>query len=149
EPVSTESLIPHEDRIATLSDVLLQVEQKGGIADFRSEEEFTGEMQPKSTAKAGHIPSAVNLPEASFVQGPTNTFLSVEAIEKKLAEQGLSKDDDVVSYCNTGRSASVGYFVLRLAGYDKVQLYDGSMSEWTARGQSVVCPADLSGPDAK
>jgi thiosulfate/3-mercaptopyruvate sulfurtransferase len=47
----------------------------------------------------------------------------------------------VITYCNTGRQASVGYFVMRLTGHDNVSLYDGSMAEWTA---DASCPVDAS-----
>ncbi|GMW02844.1 MAG: putative thiosulfate sulfurtransferase [Candidatus Hydrogenedentota bacterium] len=142
-PVSTESLKPQEDRLATLDEVKARVKIRQGLADFRSEEEFSGAKQAKSASKAGHIPSAVNLPESTFVEGPSNTFISVESIEKMLGAKGLGKSEPVIAYCNTGRSASVGYFVLRLTGHDVVELYDGSMSEWTARDQEVECPVDL------
>ena len=37
-----------------------------------------------------------------------------------------------ISYCNTGHTAALNWFVLsEVLGRDEVALYDGSMTEWT------------------
>ena len=43
---------------------------------------------------------------------------------------GATPDKEVVTYCQTGQRGSHTYFVLRLLGYPKVRMYDGSWQEW-------------------
>lgn len=45
---------------------------------------------------------------------------------------GITPDKEILVYCRTGVRASHAYFVLRLLGYPKVRLYDGSFVEWSA-----------------
>jgi thiosulfate/3-mercaptopyruvate sulfurtransferase len=40
--------------------------------------------------------------------------------------------DRTVVYCGGGISATVDVFALAVLGRDDVQLYDGSLTEWTA-----------------
>ena len=49
---------------------------------------------------------------------------------------GITPDRKVVTYCNSGMQASQSYFTLKYLGYD-VSMYDGSMSEWNAKGAPV------------
>jgi thiosulfate/3-mercaptopyruvate sulfurtransferase len=40
----------------------------------------------------------------------------------------------VLLYCNTARRISHTYVVLRHLGYTDVMFYEGSLTEWEARG---------------
>ena len=44
---------------------------------------------------------------------------------------GVTPDKEVVTYCRTGQRAAQSYFALRLLGYPKVRMYDGSWAEWS------------------
>lgn len=111
----------------------------GGNAlyDCRSPAEYTGEKQPSSTAKAGHIPGAHNAP-ADDVLNQDGTFKPAEEL-KHLFPDDASRP---IAYCNTGRSATVGYFTLRLLGRSDAVLYDGSMSEYTQAEDLPVATGD-------
>jgi thiosulfate/3-mercaptopyruvate sulfurtransferase len=66
-----------------------------------------------------------------------NQALKPEADLRKLYEAaGITPDRPVVTYCNSGMQASQSYFTLKYLGYD-VRMYDGSMSEWKAKGAPV------------
>jgi thiosulfate/3-mercaptopyruvate sulfurtransferase len=40
--------------------------------------------------------------------------------------------DDVILYCGGGISASLAFAALESAGYERLRVYDGSWSEWSA-----------------
>ena len=97
------------------------------LLDVRSGDEF----------KAGHIPGALNLPWGDSQVGKATPALLPQAELQKLYDKiGVSPDKPVVTYCNSGMQASQSYFTLKLLGYD-VRMYDGSFSEWTAKGATV------------
>jgi thiosulfate/3-mercaptopyruvate sulfurtransferase len=140
EPVAEWTPEPHEARVATLNEVEQLLES--GTAQFldnRSNEQFRGWSKSSSAAAPGRLAGASNIPTTDFVSGPQHTMRPVAEIEAALSELGLDAEEPVVTYCNTGRSASVGYFAARLMGRDNVVLYDGSMSEWSQSGMPLVC----------
>jgi len=106
---------------ATRSDVLLDVRS---AADYRGE-------------KGSHIPGALNVFWMNDQVSRESQVLRPEAELRTLYETlGITPDRKVVIYCNSGMQASQSYFTLKYLGYD-VRLYDGSMSEWTAKGAPV------------
>lgn len=60
-------------------------------------------------------------------------FGNPEELRKELEENGITPDKEVICYCHSGTRASHKYLQLKLAGYDKVRLYDGSMVDWAQR----------------
>jgi len=114
------------------------------LVDVRSPLEYTGERTTapeypeESALRAGHIPSAQNVPwgKAAADDGTFRSRTELESIYE--AGAGLSPDDDVIAYCRIGERSSHTWFVLtHLLGYQKVRNYDGSWTEW---GSSVRVP---------
>jgi len=100
------------------------------LLDVRSAADFHGE-------KGSHIPGAVNAFWMENQAGRENQALKSDAELRKLYETiGVTPDKRVVTYCNSGMQASQSYFTLKYLGYD-VRMYDGSMSEWNAKGGPV------------
>jgi thiosulfate/3-mercaptopyruvate sulfurtransferase len=103
------------------------------LVDARSPEEFDGEVAGKDVARPGHIPGAVNV---DWVRHLTATeprqFKEGGDLGRLYRRAGVSPDKEIVVYCRTGARASHTYFTLRLLGYSKVRLYDGSFVEWAA-----------------
>ena len=100
------------------------------LLDVRSAADFHGE-------KGSHIPGAVNAFWMDSQASRENQALKSDAELRKLYETlGVTPDKRVVTYCNTGMQASQSYFTLKYLGYD-VRMYDGSMSEWNAKGGPV------------
>lgn len=126
-------------RIATKEDVR-RIQEEGGarLVDARGAAYHDGSQQSDSVQRAGRIPGSVNLPGAEFVDFEGLSFLSQEGIQGKLGEGGVDSDTPTVTYCNTGRSASVGYLAARIAGLENVAVYDGSMAEWSADASCEV-----------
>jgi len=98
------------------------------LADARSTEEYNGAFQ-QGIARGGHIPSAVNVPWNQFCN-PDGTVKQVDAIHDILEKQGVAPGKEVVCYCTGGVRSAWLYFILKLAGYEKVKNYPGSWWEW-------------------
>ncbi len=114
------------------------------LIDVRSPEEFNGERTtapnyPEEGAlRAGHIPSAQNIPWGKAV-AEDGTFRSVAELNALYrGEAGLTDGDNVIAYCRIGERSSHTWFVLtHLLGFEGVRNYDGSWTEW---GSAVRVP---------
>ncbi len=87
--------------------------------------------------EAGHLPGAVQVDWRDLVDDETRGLAARETVETRLAERGVTRDRRVLLYCNTARRISHTYLVLRELGYDDVGFYEGSLTEWEARGGPV------------
>lgn len=102
------------------------------IVDTRSFNEFIGKDVRPGASRGGHIPGAVHLEWTKF-SDKLETFKSAQAIEKALAQRGITKNTKVVTYCQTGIGRSTDMaLAMRLIGYDNVVEYTGSWEEWSA-----------------
>jgi thiosulfate/3-mercaptopyruvate sulfurtransferase len=114
------------------------------LIDVRSPLEYSGERTTapeypeESALRAGHIPTAQNVPWAKAA-AEDGTFRSREELEAIYQDgAGLAPGDDVIAYCRIGERSSHTWFVLtHLLGYEKVRNYDGSWTEW---GSAVRVP---------
>jgi thiosulfate/3-mercaptopyruvate sulfurtransferase len=112
---------------------------KIAIVDSRAPEFYTGASAGRMP-RAGHIPSAVNVPFSSLADS-ANKMKDSATLQKLLAEAGIKKGDQIVSYCHIGQQATLVYFVAKYLGYD-ARLYDGSFEDWSKRSElPVVGPA--------
>lgn len=108
------------------------------ILDARSAGEYVGE-DLRGNKKGGHVPGAVNVNwEDSMTKGDAATWIAPKDLYVLYADKGLTKDKTVAVYCQTGVRAAHSYFTLRLLGYNKVMVYDGSMAEWNNRVDTPV-----------
>jgi thiosulfate/3-mercaptopyruvate sulfurtransferase len=114
------------------------------LIDVRSPEEFSGERTtapayPEEGAlRAGHIPSAQNVPwgKAAADDGTFRGLGELNALYRDGA--GLRDGDSVIAYCRIGERSSHTWFVLtHLLGFEGVRNYDGSWTEW---GSAVRVP---------
>jgi thiosulfate/3-mercaptopyruvate sulfurtransferase len=64
-------------------------------------------------------------------------FLSPDKLKKEFESKGITPDKEIVCYCHSGVRASHKYMQFRLAGYDKVRLYDGSIIDWAMRRNPI------------
>lgn len=143
-PLTLPQLTVRENLRATAETVESHLKQGDAIvADFRGPDYYRGEKKAAPVKEAGHIPGSVNMPAELCVADADKSIKSWDELKALAASSGLDPAKPVVAYCNTGRTASTGYLVLRLLGYDDVAVYDGSMSDWTATGTRDV----KTGPD--
>ena len=114
------------------------------LIDVRSPEEFSGQRTTapaypeEGTLRAGHIPSAQNVPWAQNV-APDGTFKPVAELDAIYRDgAGLTNGDSVIAYCRIGERSSHTWFTLtHLLGFEGVRNYDGSWTEW---GSAVRVP---------
>lgn len=109
----------------------------GLVVDLRSKNEYTGAAKKDFVKNSGHIPGAKSRPATSFVEGEYFTFKSPEKIREMIGSGAQAGKKPVITYCNSGRDATVGYVAYRIAGYESIAVYDGSMAEW---GNDDSCP---------
>ncbi|ETR76083.1 thiosulfate sulfurtransferase [Afipia sp. P52-10] len=87
-------------------------------------------VEPSRYGRPGRIPGSVNVPAATLADPATKAFVPLADAEAKFNAQGVTRDKSVIAYCGGGIAASLDLFVLHQLGYDKLTLYDASMSEW-------------------
>lgn len=94
---------------------------------------FRGEQETSPYSRRGRIPGSVNLPLFTLLDPGTGRFLPTEALVARLQEAGLLDADRAVSYCGGGIAATLPVFAAFIATGAELAVYDGSLSEWTAR----------------
>ena len=97
------------------------------VVDTRDPEEFT----------KGHVPRAVNLNWKELVDAETRGLKPRDEIESALESKGVTREKRVVLYCNTARRISHTFIVLSWLGFPDVAFYEGSLTDWTARGRPI------------
>jgi thiosulfate/3-mercaptopyruvate sulfurtransferase len=123
----------HPEQVVSLAWMKKNLRKKDVVViDARSLNEYIGQVVPEGTSRGGHIPGAKNL-EWGKLGGELETFKSADEIRKLLAKQGITKDTEVVTYCNTGIGRSTFlWMALQLAGYENVKEYTGSWEDWSS-----------------
>ena len=107
------------------------------ILDARSLEEYLGK-EVSGIPRPGHIPSAIHLAWNGFLNNNA-TVKDLSTIKAGLDEKGLEPGNEIVCYCTGGVRSSWLYFVLKLAGYQKLRNYPGSWWEWS---RDFACPVE-------
>jgi len=103
--------------------------QLATLVDARSTSYFEGREKAPEAARAGHIPGAVSRDYTQAFETATGRLKPREELAALFA--GLPKGP-AISYCNTGHTAALNWFVMsEMLGRDEVSLYDGSMTDWT------------------
>jgi thiosulfate/3-mercaptopyruvate sulfurtransferase len=135
-----------DDSIRAFRDQVLEHFQAGRpLIDVRSPQEYSGEVihmasYPQEGAqRAGHIPTAKNIPWATAANAD-GTFKGAAELRAIYEGQGITPDQPVVAYCRIGERSAHTWFVLtQLLGYPDVRNYDGSWTEW---GSLVRAPIE-------
>jgi thiosulfate/3-mercaptopyruvate sulfurtransferase len=136
--------------IRAFRDEVVQAINAKNLVDVRSPDEFSGKLLapahlPQEQAqRAGHIPSAINVPW-SKAANEDGTFRSSEELRELYKEAGIDEGKATIAYCRIGERSSHTWFALHeLLGYSDVKNYDGS---WTEYGSLVGVPVEI-GPGA-
>jgi thiosulfate/3-mercaptopyruvate sulfurtransferase len=139
-PVTMPGLEPRPEILADLKEVsaLVSGSKEGVLADLRPKPFYDGNEKHKSVRRKGHIRTATSVPGPGFLTEPDRTFKPVAELQTMLKGNGIAKDTPLITYCNSGASATIGYFVCRVAGHDNVAVYDGSMAEWSIHKRKQI-----------
>jgi thiosulfate/3-mercaptopyruvate sulfurtransferase len=68
----------------------------------------------------------------TLAPGDIRTFLPAAELQQLFAQARITRNQEAVTYCQMGTRAAEVYFVLRLLGYPRVRVYDGSWADWSA-----------------
>ncbi|KAF1019106.1 MAG: putative thiosulfate sulfurtransferase [Paracidovorax wautersii] len=94
--------------------------------------------QVNTELRAGHIPTAVNVPWGQAVR-EDGTFKSPDELRRVYAAVGVDGSQPIITYCRIGERSSHTWFALsKILGY-QVRNYDGS---WTEYGNAVGVPVN-------
>lgn len=112
-------------------------------ADWIAERIAAGEIVLLDTRtpgefEKGHLPTAVGWDWFNAVPaGSWNVARDPEALRSEWSALGVEASDEVVVYCRSGMRAAHTYLALRLTGFPRVRLYDGSWQEWSMRKEAT------------
>jgi thiosulfate/3-mercaptopyruvate sulfurtransferase len=135
---------PNNDIRAFRDEVIASIGEKN-LVDVRSPDEFSGKLlapahlPQEQSQRAGHIPSAVNIPW-SKAANEDGTFRTDDELTELYTGAGVDLDTDTIAYCRIGERSAHTWFVLHeLLGQPNVKNYDGS---WTEYGSLVGVPIE-------
>ena len=142
---ATYKATPNASLFATADDVLKNLKNpKVVILDVRSAGEYNGTEDPtKQNKKLGHIPGAVNFDFFSANLNNDGTFKSPDVMKAGYEAKGVTKDKEIIVYCQGGVRAAVSAVALKdILGYPNVKNYVGSWGEWGNRLDSAKYPIE-------
>lgn len=104
------------------------------LVDARTDAFFKG-TDPKSN---GHIKGAISI-NSDILKDDAGLLKSTADLKKLFESNGVTKDKEVILYCQTSTRAGLLYTVLTsVLNYTNVKVYDGAYNEWVAKGNAVV-----------
>jgi len=127
EPTAYDVDPPTETPLVDMEAVAAAIEGDTVLVDTREDWEF----------EEGHIPGAVQFDWREVVNEDSRGLKSLDEIEAMLADRGITPEKRLVLYCNTARRISHTYVVLRHLGYEHLEFYEGSLTEWAAAGRPL------------
>lgn len=108
------------------------------IIDALPEAFFTGQACLYPTHRAGHIPTAHNVPAPANVDPVTQLLLPPGELALLWQRVGLEPGRRVITYCGGGVFGAFALFVLHVMGHENAALYDASWMEWGADPERPV-----------
>ncbi|WP_435359956.1 sulfurtransferase [Haloarchaeobius sp. DFWS5] len=121
EPTEYEGRIPDERPLISAEAVLDALDDEDVVLlDTREEWEY----------EEGHIPGAQVLDWRDLVDEDTRGLKPESELRDLLDGLGATPQKRIILYCNTARRISHTYVALRHLGYENVDFYEGSLTEW-------------------
>lgn len=151
---------PRPEWLASKADVVNALAQPGTVlVDCLNAELYQGRGDRHLWGqRAGHIPGAVNVPylanidpalamacaaerERILASGRSFRFSRLDVLAALYRSAGVLPEKEIITYCGRGYAGACGMLALKLLGYERVRLYDGSWAEWSA---DLSLPVELS-----
>lgn len=127
---------PVETRVATWRDVRDRLGRADVVMlDTRSRGEYCGTIV--RAKRSGAIPGAVHI-EWTDNLGPDGAFKPAGELRQMYEAAGVTRDREVIAYCQGGYRAAHSYVALRLLDYPRVRNYVGSWKEWGDREELPI-----------
>ncbi len=102
------------------------------LVDARGTGEYMGEVNNDKNPRVGHIPGALDIDSQSNFSANPGSMKPLAELKAMYEAKGVTKDKQVVAYCQAGIKASNAYFTLKhILGYEKVKVYVGSWGDWS------------------
>lgn len=103
------------------------------LLDARTAPQSKGDAKAPMAKVGGRIPTAVNA--YTLANWENKTYLKDPAeLEEMYAALGVTREKEVIVFCNTGYWASNTFFILKALDYPNVRVYDYSWAEWSGKG---------------
>jgi len=80
--------------------------------------------------RPGRIPGSLNIPFHELTDLEKGCFKTSSECLEVFKRKGITQDSRILNYCGGGIAASLDAFVLFQLGYNDIEIYDNSMSEW-------------------
>jgi len=135
---STLELSYNKTWMADTDDITNVVEGKTSavLVDARTKPFYEGDKAHPASKKPGTLPGAINHSFTSFFKKDEPAMSKIGDISALKSTLGISvKNEEVISFCNTGHWAASHWFaVSELAGVKNSKLYPGSVVEYSNAG---------------
>jgi len=107
------------------------------LVDVRTPQEYKGMIRPFAEKRAGHLPTAINIPMGEF-STPEFKWKSAGEIKSILTAAGIEPGDEVVVYDTVGVRAANVLMMLRLSGYVNSRFYDEGYQAWAGDSKCEI-----------
>jgi thiosulfate/3-mercaptopyruvate sulfurtransferase len=130
---------PNAYLMASADDVKAAIGKAGTvILDVRSDGEWAG-TESRGNRRTGHIPSSVHIEWLDNVTADEEQLIKdADSLRRMYEGAGVTPDKEVIALCQAGIRAAQSATVLKLLGYDRVRVYDGSFAEWGNRDDTPL-----------
>jgi thiosulfate/3-mercaptopyruvate sulfurtransferase len=124
--------------VASFADVRAALDARSfQVADARPAARFRGEApEPRAGVPSGHMPGALSLPASDLIAD--GRLKAPGALLAEFAMAGVDPDAPLITSCGSGVSAAIINLALAASGKPAARLYDGSWTDWTAKGGPVA-----------
>ena len=116
--ITTESLL-----------TMYQNDEDFKVVDVRKNAEYNGEILYKETS-GGHLEDAIHIRFTDLFRAD-GTLKSQKELVKMFENEGLSKEDTIITYCTGGIRSGYMYLVLKMCGFENVRNYAESTYRWS------------------
>jgi thiosulfate/3-mercaptopyruvate sulfurtransferase len=103
------------------------------LLDARPAAQYKGDAKHAKAVVGGRLPTSVNA--LTLANWENKTYLKDPTeLEELYAGLGVTRDKEVIVFCNTGYFAANTFFILKALDFPNVRVYDYSWVEWSGKG---------------